>query len=233
MTSSAPLPRCGHRGPSPTRPRTGTCRGRRSAAAPGRPPRTRAGRRCRAGRRPRATRSAPPSSEGLEEGARSPPIAAPARPGRRRGRRGRREQLGPVGGGVGPEAEDDRTRLVHFDLAQDQVGGAEQRVDRLPVGADDRFRQRVEGAEQHRGGVDGEERRAHSEHPRGCASVSGMGAGQTPRIRPGSRRQIGLVNAGIARVIGHRHAAAARRTSSPRSPATAACSGAGSGSPAG
>ena len=32
-----------------------------------------------------------------------------------------------------------------------------------------------------------------------------MGAGQTPRIRPGSRRQIGLVNAGIARLLGHRH----------------------------
>jgi AhpD family alkylhydroperoxidase len=29
-----------------------------------------------------------------------------------------------------------------------------------------------------------------------------MGTGQTPRIRPGSRRQIGLVNAGIARLLG-------------------------------
>ena len=87
-----------------------------------------------------------------------------------------REQLGPVGGGVGPEAEDDRSRLVNFDLAEDQVGGAEQRVDRLPVGADDRFRQRVEGAEQHRGGVDREERSAHSKHPRGCASVSRDGS---------------------------------------------------------
>lgn len=29
-----------------------------------------------------------------------------------------------------------------------------------------------------------------------------MGGGQTPRIGPGSRRQIGLVNAGIARILG-------------------------------
>jgi AhpD family alkylhydroperoxidase len=29
-----------------------------------------------------------------------------------------------------------------------------------------------------------------------------MGGGQTPRISPGSRRQIGLVNAGIARLLG-------------------------------
>jgi AhpD family alkylhydroperoxidase len=29
-----------------------------------------------------------------------------------------------------------------------------------------------------------------------------MGGGQTPRVKPGSRRQIGLINAGIARLLG-------------------------------
>ena len=67
------------------------------------------------------------------------------------------EQLGPVGGGVGAEAEDDRPRPVRLDLAQDQVGGAEQSVDGLPVGSLDRLRQRVEGPKQHRRRVHGEE----------------------------------------------------------------------------
>ena len=70
-------------------------------------------------------------------------------------------ELGPVGGGVGAEAEDDGARLVQLDLAQDQVGGAEQGVDRLAVAADDRVRQRVEGAEQHRGRVDCKQRAGH------------------------------------------------------------------------
>ena len=70
-------------------------------------------------------------------------------------------ELGPVGGGVGAEAERDGARPVDFDLAQDQVGGAEQRVDRLPVRPHDRVRQRVESAEQHRGRVDGKQRAGH------------------------------------------------------------------------
>ena len=65
------------------------------------------------------------------------------------------EQLDAVVGGVRPEAEHHRARGVLLDLAQDQVGGAEQRVDGLAVLALDRIRQRVEGAEQHRGRVDG------------------------------------------------------------------------------
>ena len=54
--------RFGRRGRSRRRRRTGTCRGRRSAAAPGRRPRPRAWRRSRAGRRPRGRRRPPPSS---------------------------------------------------------------------------------------------------------------------------------------------------------------------------
>ena len=66
------------------------------------------------------------------------------------------EQLHAVVGGVGAEAEHHGARLVLLHLAQDQVRGAEQRVHRLPVRALDRVGQRVEGAEQHRGGVDNE-----------------------------------------------------------------------------
>ena len=71
-------------------------------------------------------------------------------------------ELGPVGGGVGPEAEDDGARLVQFDLAQDQVGGPQQRVDRPPVRPDDLVGQRVEGAEEHRGRIDGKQRARHA-----------------------------------------------------------------------
>ena len=82
--------RCGRRGRSPARRRTGTCRGRRSGAAPSRPPRPQPGvgaeqvvglerlaRPRPSSRRPRRTRG-------------SRPTAAPAGRAPRRGRRGRR-----------------------------------------------------------------------------------------------------------------------------------------------
>jgi hypothetical protein len=45
---------------------------------------------------------------------------------------------------------------VLLDLADDQVGRAEQGVDRVPVGPLDRVRQRVEGAKEDRRRVDDE-----------------------------------------------------------------------------
>ena len=53
-------------------------------------------------------------------------------------------ELDPVGGGVGADAEDHRPRLALLDLAEDQVGAAEQRVDGLALRILDRGRQRVE-----------------------------------------------------------------------------------------
>ena len=64
-------------------------------------------------------------------------------------------QLDAVVGGVGPEAHRDGARLVQLDLPQKDVRGAEQRVDRLAGRVGDRLRQRVEGAEEERWGVDG------------------------------------------------------------------------------
>ncbi len=64
-----------------------------------------------------------------------------------------RVELGPVGGGVGTEAEHDGARLAGLGLLEDQVRRAEQRVDRVAVGALDRVGERVERAVEHRGGV--------------------------------------------------------------------------------
>ena len=77
------------------------------------------------------------------------------------------EQLHAVVRRVRPEAEHHRPRAVLLDLAQDQVRGAEQSVHGLAVGALDGVRQRVEGAEQHRGGIDDEKRIGHASKPSG------------------------------------------------------------------
>ena len=71
-------------------------------------------------------------------------------------------ELHAVVGGVRAEAEHDGARLVLLDLAQHQVRGAEQGVDGLAVRALDGVGQRVEGAEQHRGGVDDEQGTGHA-----------------------------------------------------------------------
>ena len=114
------------------------------------------GRRSRAGRRPRASRA----RRTIQPNASKNPRAVGELGRQRVGHLGPLrvvavEQLDAVVGGVGAEAEHHRARGVLLDLAQDEVGGAEQRVDRQAVLALDRVRQRVEGAEQHRGGVDG------------------------------------------------------------------------------
>ena len=91
------------------------------------------------------------------------------------------KELGSVGGGVRAEAEDDGSRVVRFHLAQDQVGRAEQGVDRLAVGPLDRVGQGVEGPEQHRWGVDHEQRRRRRHRKslwrsgRGAVDSPGMG----------------------------------------------------------
>ena len=122
---------------------------------------------------------------------------------------------------------------MDFDLAQDQVGGAEQGVDRPAVGPDDRFGQRVEGAKEHRGRVDGEQRLGLTPSAYGPVGY-GLGDGRDtgPRIAPGNRQQLGWLNFGDRQAGRARHSAASRPISSPRSAATAGSSGAGSGSPA-
>ena len=99
-----------------------------------------------------------------------------------------REQLEPVGGGVGPEAEHDGPRLVRLDLAQDQVGGAEQRVDRLAVRPLDRLRQGVERPEEHRGGIDGEQRAWHAPDASEGRRVALAQRGAAPTVGAGSGR---------------------------------------------
>jgi hypothetical protein len=56
------------------------------------------------------------------------------------------------------EADDDRARRLVLDHAQDQVRGAQQRVDRAAVRALDRRGQGKEGAEEDRVAVDYEQR---------------------------------------------------------------------------
>jgi hypothetical protein len=79
--------------------------------------------------------------------------------------RQRRIQLGPlcvvglvqllaVMRGLLAETDDDSARRVILDDSEDQVRGAQQRVDRLAVGALDRARQREERAEEDRVAID-------------------------------------------------------------------------------
>ena len=63
-------------------------------------------------------------------------------------------ELDPVLGRFGTEAEDDGARSVSLDLAQDQIGGAEQRVDRIAVAPLDRVGKGKERAVEQRRGVD-------------------------------------------------------------------------------
>src|SRR4051794_21525506 len=84
---------------------------------------------------------------------------------------------------IGAVCQNDSPRPVQLDLAQDQVRRAEQRVDRRAVGPLYRRRQRVEGAEQHRGRVDDEERLGHRRTVT-CAGASVMRA--TPMNSRGS-----------------------------------------------
>ena len=86
-------------------------------------------------------------------------------------------ELGPVGGGVGPEAEDDGARPVDLDLSRIRLAVPSSALTGFPSRPDDRARQRVEGAEQHRGRVDGEQGRGHRR----------LIAGLTGRARPLNR----------------------------------------------
>jgi hypothetical protein len=56
--------------------------------------------------------------------------------------------------GLLAETDDDSARRVILDDSEDQVRGAQQRVDRLAVGALDRARQREERAEEDRVAID-------------------------------------------------------------------------------
>jgi hypothetical protein len=73
----------------------------------------------------------------------------------------RRIELDAVVGGLLAEAQDDGARRVLLDGLQDEVGDAEQRVDGRALVVGDRLGQRVEGAVEQRGGVDGEQRTRH------------------------------------------------------------------------
>ncbi len=101
-------------------------------------------------------------------------------------------QLGPVGGGLGAEADDDRPRAAVGGDPQDQVDGAQQRVDGVAVGVGDRVRQREERAIQDERAVDREQRSGHAPEairPRlqgdACPAAQGtVTAGPSSRRRP-------------------------------------------------
>src|ERR1700756_3429950 len=71
-------------------------------------------------------------------------------------------QPGPVGGGRGAEADDDRPWPAVGGDPQDQVDRAQQRVDRMPVGVLDGVREREERAVQDKRSVDREQGLGHA-----------------------------------------------------------------------
>ena len=169
----------------------------------------------------------------------SPPRALRGRPGRarcgRRRRRGRSRATTARGLWISI------SRRIRLAVPSSALTG-------LPSGPDDRVGQRVKGAKEHRGRIDGKQRLGHprslrldgptrsdASHGRRRPVVGyGLGdgdvTGATDRARrPGASSAWSTL--GIARAAGHRHARRAAARSSPRSAATAASSGAGSGLP--
>ena len=76
-----------------------------------------------------------------------------------------RVQLDAVRRLLGPEADHDRARRDLGGDPQQQIGRAEQRVDRMPVGAADRIGQREERPVQHERGVDYQQWTGHCPNP--------------------------------------------------------------------